>query len=308
MKHVSELKEWYSLEDAAKRLTDNLNEQVTAEDIVQLALSNHLRLSWCVVNKFAGSVTPVCKLIDRVGPEYSAQWSEFEGTVKWSAGYAYRNRKRGQISEPFASLNCLPIDLSPKKFVSGLFRFHPEYHDTHDWLSMLLNGGGGVHKSTNWNLGGGIYLSDDAGQMWDFLDRVAVSRLEGESLAELEARLDRICDLPRYSQILVQRIDIEAFEDGLTGADMDMESSPIPMKDAPHPIGAMTREKNTLLKIIGLMMNQRYSKDIGAPYTIAALLLDKARELDIRIGKEAIANHLKSALDLLESKKSDSTS
>jgi hypothetical protein len=67
---------------------------------------------------------------------------------------------------------------------------------------------------------------------------------------------------------------------------------------ARQPAKESTREKNSLLRIIGLMANQRYAGDMR-PYSIASHLVDKAKELGIQIGHDAIANHIKAALELI---------
>jgi hypothetical protein len=300
MSGILELKEWYSLEAAARRLTTKFNEQITDGDVIHLALAGKLFLSWNAVNKFACRVVPITALINTVGGEGSPNWAEFEGDVRWDCGYAHRTNKTTRIREPFASLKCVSDDYTPKTLVSGLFRFHPEYSDTWAWLSSpgkFIDGGGG-----GWNLSGGVYLSDDLGQMWNFLDRPELLRHPGESLSKLEARLDRLGDLPRHSQIIVQRSDVESFETTLESAATNQER--LPRSPTHNSSSAWSREKNNLLRTIGLMINHRYTKDIEAPYTIASLLIEKAKELDVKtISDGTIASHIKAALDLLKGEK-----
>lgn len=50
MSKLFKLKQWLTLEDAAKRLSTTLGEQVTVADILQLALDGRLRLSVNFVN------------------------------------------------------------------------------------------------------------------------------------------------------------------------------------------------------------------------------------------------------------------
>jgi len=73
------------------------------------------------------------------------------------------------------------------------------------------------------------------------------------------------------------------------------------MADPPKPSQPKesTREKNNLLRIIGLMANHRYSTNIGEPHTVARLLLQKATDLGVQISDDTIATHLKNALALV---------
>lgn len=46
MRIIYNLKKWYTLEDAAKRLSDTLSEPFSVNDVMQLASDGHLMLSW----------------------------------------------------------------------------------------------------------------------------------------------------------------------------------------------------------------------------------------------------------------------
>jgi hypothetical protein len=62
-----------------------------------------------------------------------------------------------------------------------------------------------------------------------------------------------------------------------------------------------TREKNTLLRIIGLMANQKYAADIENPYAIAGHLGRKAQEIGVTPpSDDTIAKHLKAALGMIK--------
>lgn len=46
MSKLYKLKEWFSLEDAAKRLSSELGGTVSTDDVLQLIIEGHLPLSW----------------------------------------------------------------------------------------------------------------------------------------------------------------------------------------------------------------------------------------------------------------------
>ncbi len=75
------------------------------------------------------------------------------------------------------------------------------------------------------------------------------------------------------------------------------------MEDATGQPRESTRERNNLMRIIGLMANHRYPGDVGKPYSIAGRLVEKAKDLGISIGDEATAKHIKAAIAQIEREK-----
>lgn len=71
---------------------------------------------------------------------------------------------------------------------------------------------------------------------------------------------------------------------------------------APQMPRESSRERNYLLRIIGLMAYQKYSSAMR-PGSIAALLMNAARELDVsEVEDQTIAKHVKTAIDLVGAK------
>lgn len=56
MSKLHKLKEWYSIEDAAKRLSVTFSELITAKDLIQLAVEGHISLSWYIRHVAASEV------------------------------------------------------------------------------------------------------------------------------------------------------------------------------------------------------------------------------------------------------------
>ncbi|MCP4393015.1 MAG: hypothetical protein GY804_01915 [Alphaproteobacteria bacterium] len=56
MKSAYKIKKWLTLEDAAKRLSTVLGEELSTRDVLQLALDQEITLSWYVVNRTAERV------------------------------------------------------------------------------------------------------------------------------------------------------------------------------------------------------------------------------------------------------------
>jgi hypothetical protein len=292
MSALDEFKQSYSLERTAKLLTEKMKEEIGVSDVLQLALDGHIKLSWSIAHRLARRVAPECRLSNTVDPKFNPEWRDYDGEVRWERGCATRQHKKLQVCKTFAYLSCFPVD-DAASIVDGLFRFHPEFPNTHQWLSLWI--GRSLDEENlewDWNKHGGIFLSDQLGQMWDFLDPHKVRAWEHESITEREL-------LPRISQVVVQRVDLEAFEAEF----MTRNAVPVATEDENVLSSQTKRATNNLLRIIGLMANHRYSGDIEKPYSIAARLAEKAAELNVNISIDTIAKHLNVALSLLKSEK-----
>lgn len=56
MKKLYRVKSWFSLEDAAARLSAGLGEEITVQDVLQLVIKGHLAVSWYTRQIFAQEV------------------------------------------------------------------------------------------------------------------------------------------------------------------------------------------------------------------------------------------------------------
>lgn len=98
MSKLYKLKEWFSLEDTAKRLSTSLCEQITVNDMIRLALGGHFPLSWHARYVAAQRVGQVCSLIYLLNPHLifgeNELTGEYHGEVLWQGDQAFRKAKR----------------------------------------------------------------------------------------------------------------------------------------------------------------------------------------------------------------------
>lgn len=62
VKKMYKVKSWFSLKDAAARLSSGLGEEITVQDVLQLVIQGHLAVSWYTRQIFAQVVVPFTTL------------------------------------------------------------------------------------------------------------------------------------------------------------------------------------------------------------------------------------------------------
>lgn|GEM_PF-5749014 len=243
MSRLHKLKEWFSLEDAAKRLSSGLQEPVTVEDILQLALEGHLPLSWYARHIPAQQVTLRCTLdhvlgtlLDRGDPK------EYIGDAFWHGDCAYRmyaGYTKGDVLLPYASLGWGPAYHEKTIMrLDGLYRLElSECGALKEWVHSLLTSTGGELMSLD-----GFYVSDGEGIMWRIMDHSSGGQYQDPisgSEKTLEAFFYPSGEFPDPAELVIQRVDIESFETKITGDEQRAEK----------PIAA--RAETTYQNIIG---------------------------------------------------------
>jgi hypothetical protein len=301
MSRLLKLKEWLTIPDAARHLSGVCGEPVTDADVLRLGLDRHLKLSVYFVNKARarrGVVVPLeqsaaailaSNPIDLLRKGYppiaELLGSELPTFIADGLANGSLIRDDGSLvlvdGSQFLHLEqeVTTIDGVWDLPLIGAERLNIEH------LFQQLTGG---PKVTLIHLAGTFVCNADGtfAQLQESFDspkRKAVNELENYFPAGA---------LPEDSVLVVRTSALTDFQSQITD-----ESSPA--KDSSQSI----REKKSLLRIIGLMANHRYAGDIEKPYSIASHLTEKATELDVNIGKETIAGHIKAALALIEADK-----
>ena len=92
MSKLYRLKEWFSLEDAAKRLSSGLGEPVSLDDVLQLVVERHIPLSWYARHVPAERVAKACNLLYLLhgALEKDDRPREYAGPVWWHGDWAFR--------------------------------------------------------------------------------------------------------------------------------------------------------------------------------------------------------------------------
>lgn len=149
MRKLYTLKNWYPLEEAAKRLTVTLGEDVSVNDILQLAVEGHIGLSWYLRHIYAREVAPVTRIINFGDlPELFKKNGASKDSVSdnsYAEGYEY---------------------LSEVKVLEGAYKLELERCGAlKDWVLSIITQTGGQLIALD-----GFVVSDHQGNLWQIMD------------------------------------------------------------------------------------------------------------------------------------------
>ena len=243
MSKLYKLKEWFSLEDAAKRLSSGLGEPVGVDDVLQLVIEGHLPLSWFARHVPADRVAQSCYLYHLVAPIFEREYEPkvYVGPVMWNGDYAYRTHvgfKKGDVLKPYAVLEWESVHgKQVVERLDGVYRLElAECGAFKEWVHSLLTKTGGELITLV-----GYFVSDADGTMWQILEHSPGGKytaLDG-TIKKVESSYLPSGEFPDPAELVIQRADIEAFE-----AHMAQGNQAAPRDTGP-------RERQTLLNIIG---------------------------------------------------------
>ena len=199
MRKLYKLKRWYSLEDAAKRLSLTLGEPIEIQDLRQLMADGHISAYCNVESVVAIEVAPASIFH---GPD-----SEL---VQLHRAYGASQEKLDDVAKMITFGYCEQID--EVVFLDGLFKIETRDHAGNTskyWLRAIANGSE-VDYLTDGDVGGDVMLSDADGKLWKLL-----SRYEGESKFTPWRNPDNFhptYSLPCVTGIVLSKSEIELFE------------------------------------------------------------------------------------------------
>jgi hypothetical protein len=245
MSKLYKLKDWFSLEDAAKRLSSGLGEPVSSDDVLQLVVEGHISLSWYARHVPAERVAKACLLhylLPGIGVfEKEAGPREYVGPVSWHGDWAYRvhtGHKEGDAIKPYASLEWVSIyGKQVVERIDGLYRLElTECGALKDWVHSLLTHTGGELITLD-----GFFVSDQEGVMWRVLEHNPGGEYKSPdgTIKKLKPFYHPGGDFPEPEELVIQRSDIEAFETRIAPGNQFLTPAISP------------RERETLLNITG---------------------------------------------------------
>lgn len=282
MRKLYKLKEWYSLKDAASRLTLTLGEPVSENDILQLCVESHLTLSWYMRHVTAQEVAPVThilnfddihkKMAERVGKPFIPK-----GTF-YSEGYEAQ-------SDLIAHLD------GAHKLELGLCGA------MQDWILSLITNTGGELISLD-----GYFVSDSKGRLWRIMEH-----FDSAYLKEMRASMspeNKEADLrkpsnhedyyfpsggsPDYEDLGVTKADLEDFETRLVSSPKETTQKPLSSK-----------ERDSLLKLVIGMALDGYGYDPKASRSPVPRQISESLETrGIHIDEDTVRKWLNQAKDV----------
>lgn len=262
MKKIYKLKKWYSLEDAAERLTLTLSEEVSVNDVLNLAIEGHIKLSWYMRLVYVQEV------------EYR------EKTIN------IRNFET-RLVEPIIVKDWFTVESN-----RGITRFYGAYHlprelcgVVYDYLLAQITVSGGDLISLN-----GFFVQDNSGRTWRVMERfddeyIKTLKKDGVKDYYNEENYFPSGEWPNTSELGFTKEDIENFESYV------QEKKPKELS---------TTERQTLYKIIIGMAKDGYGYDHNASRSpVPKQIQDALDEFGISVSDDTIRQKLKDASELL---------
>lgn len=263
MKKIFKLKQWYSLEEAADRLTLTLDETFNVKDVLQMGIEGHIKLSWYMRHVAAIRV----EYKERVIPPL----------LKLSP-----KRK-----EPYVSIGFQEVE--GQEYVTVLDGPH----------HLLLNHSGALSDyllSHITHTGGelipldGFFVQGKEDVIWQVMERFEEEFIEAREQKKTRKLYDKENFFPsgvwpKISELGFQKQDLALFESSLKGKEMNNIS---------------TRERQTLYKMIIGMAKDAYGFDPDASRSPFPKDLEGILDgLGISVSDDTIRKKLKEASEFL---------
>jgi len=328
MKKLLKLKEWLTIPDAAKHLSIVFDEDVSEADVLRLALDGKLQLSVHFVNQATarrGKTVPLSEAEKVPAPSISLHKDgkprePYEVILGLKFSLMHPD---GQIEEKVVQFDeeIVSIDGIWDLQMQGNARLDVEHK--YQMLTTDI-------KVTDVNLDG-TYVCDLDGELWELQSSFDENEFQEGSLAQLEKLKAKIASeniekseaerlLNRHKEERKNFLKKEKSQPrskryypagGLpndsvlvvrTSALRNLERKAIEASEQGTEKILSTTERNTLLKIIGVMSEKGYGHDLGKPYEAAKDIQKDAEVLGIKISDDTIANKLMEAKKIMEDK------
>ncbi|NBB88874.1 MAG: hypothetical protein GVX96_03675 [Bacteroidetes bacterium] len=260
MSKLFTLKDWYRLEDAAKRLRTTLNEDVSIEDLLQLAIENRLPLSW-----YARHV-PFQQMILQTKIYRKSESPEFmKDLFPEDCEVFYR-----EVYMPEGEVVHL----------TGQFKLiFEECGALQDWVHSFLTHTGGELITLD-----GFLVEDENGFIWrrqEYISNSSGLRNLGKNGQYIPSG-----EFPPLSELVINHKHLEEFEKELTK----------PQKSST----AITKERETLMRMVAGMAMAWYGYNPNAKKneSITEITNDLAR-VGVKISPHTVRKWLRKGNELL---------
>jgi hypothetical protein len=277
MKKLYKLKNWYSLDDAAKRLTMTLGEDVSINDILQMAVERHLPLSWYMRHVMAREVAPTTKIYRRSECPFESlklgNEKKEQPEVYYVSGYSYQT-------------GVLPLD--------GIFTLAlDESGALEDWiLSFITNTGGNLVPLY------GFFVRDEQNNLWQIMDSLSIEERKAYGLkidhtkgVHHEDNFFPSAEFPKLADLGVTKIALEKFE-----AMLDERNTVITPNRPLNP-----KERESLLKLVLGMAIDGYGYNPKASRSPAASgIANDLKTQGISIDEDTVRKWLNEAKESIE--------
>lgn len=270
MKKIYKLKQWYSLEDAANRLSLTLGEDISPIDVLGLALEGNIALYWYVRHVAAQEVVFEVKSLKNIAELVGKPMGEDFG-----------------ITDKIDVSGYYPIEIQPHvSMLEGPYRLMIEINGAlADYYRSHLTETGGELLSVD-----GFYVQDSSDKIWQVLEPFPGSYIDTTSPNKRlhiydKRRFYPSGEWPNISEIGFTKREIEIFENELQSNEVKAVSS---------------RERQTLNKILIAMATDGYGYDPDAARSPFPKELEGILDrMGLSVSDDTIRAKLKDAAELL---------
>jgi len=238
MSKLFKLKKWLTLEDASKRLSSVLEEEVNTNDLIQLIIEGELKVSWYF--KVHHGIEAVQVIKDNVYVLDSITGEEFLSTntpLKYITD-ASDNIAEGEVFRVFIDSEMGLWETRVHRDyratsgifdIEGAFNIHIDTGDMKTYFENILFDTEAGFESQYFT---GIIVENEEGDLF---------KIVGSCIEEDDKREDRIPnwtqrpypmkDYPKQSDLVILRSDLEAFEQSFIKSDIEKPLVPINLGD-----------------------------------------------------------------------------
>lgn len=268
MRKIYKLKKWYTLEEAASRLSLTLDEPVSVNDILWMAIDGYITLSWYTQHVHAQHVAP---------------WVSFPQKIFLKKGKTIELPAIEQLTT-LSNIVILDGAYMLDLDMNGLLR---------DWIISLAKGIEIELMSLD-----GFHVKGEDGSIWRIMESLTLDEIkQKEKLRNFSNPIQHSDNyipsnvLPEPAELGIRSCDIESFENLLN------DRQRIPSKTEKE---LSTRECNSLLRLIIGMAVDGYGYDPKAekspiPKQLESVLLTRG----ISISDDTIRKWLRKAAEIL---------
>ncbi|MEP3672754.1 MAG: hypothetical protein ABJM86_07360 [Hyphomicrobiales bacterium] len=275
------MKEWYSLEDAANRLSLTLSETVTVKEVLELALDGNMKLYWFIRHVPAIEVKLVQKEVPFLTEKSRRQTLQDAGIDPETSNI-----------KTFVTQSYSPIDENCKvSYLDG--PHHLRLQDCgalSDYLRSFLTNTGGELVSLE-----GYQVEDHEGKVWSICERFHDEGLTSSDNWNEEARgtyhyhsshnYYPSGQWPNFSELGFTKLEINNLEKNIQGKDSNEIT---------------TREHKALLKmILGMAIEQYGYKPDAARNEATRNIENDLREAGFPLSEDTVRKYLKMAKNIV---------
>lgn len=255
MSKLLNLKSWFSLADAVKRLNSSLEETISEQDLLQFALEGYLTIGLHLRNSPVENVAKAC-VVDPAASQQHSSAEQGAQSIHQTASVNFNN----------STIKWLRTD--DAQIVNYLNGPHSlllaDCPLLVDWLHALAFQS---RQDPTAPMTDGHLVSDNEGNVWRLLQHssVHVNLLPDGTMRPNQTAFFPNVEHPDRADLCIKRTDIEMFEHWVEEVASSSASQQNPSESATQPL----QDRTTLLAMLGAIVDLMTQKDrFGKPNSV----------------------------------------